>query len=286
MNIELIIYLLLYLALRELVPAFYYYYTFRKQLLISIPKLLCILALAIACETVIVWQFYGQLSVKWIYLCPLLLFLPPELIVVKASMIKKMVLLVFIGLYMVLVQTLSFVVGAQSISGFTQLELLLLGLLGGTLFTMPFILHFLKQNAAILLQTKVKGILEMAYGIMLLNLGASIFIYNFESPRTWELFWGRFFITLPAFIFAHIIFYLLRQRELCDHLHVKQRYLERLRQEEKLHFEAIHASWQASRRLRHDTRHIALLLKEYAAQRDYQKIKQALATLRAKVLQS
>ena len=37
MNIELIIYLLLYLALRELVPAFYYYYTFRKQLLISIP---------------------------------------------------------------------------------------------------------------------------------------------------------------------------------------------------------------------------------------------------------
>ena len=84
MNIELIIYLLLYLALRELVPAFYYYYTFRKQLLISIPKLLCILALAIACETVIVWQFYGQLSVKWIYLCPLLLFLPPELIVVKA----------------------------------------------------------------------------------------------------------------------------------------------------------------------------------------------------------
>ena len=69
-------------------------------------------------------------------------------------------------------------------------------------------------------------------------------------------------------------------------MHVKQRYLERLRQEEKLHFEAIHASWQASRRLRHDTRHIALLLKEYAAQRDYQKIKQALATLRAKVLQS
>ena len=81
-----------------------------------------------------------------------------------------------------------------------------------------------------------------------------------------------------------MIFYLLRQRELHDHLHMEQRYLKKLREEEQLHFEAIYASWQASRRLRHDMRHIALLLKEYAVQRDYDKIKQSLNALKQMVL--
>ena len=285
-SLQLIGLLFCYTCLRELTPTLCYYYCFRDQLLLKRSKLTLILLLLVTLEVYIALPYGGMLPPAWIYFFPLALYLPLGLGTVQASMVKKLLVVTFLGLPMVSVQTFAMVLGSQAGWGLDPMELMIVGHIVSNAVVLPLLKRFIDKNRDFLLQTQVKSILVLAFCIALLHLVGNIFIYNFNSPRTWDLFWGRFFITLPAFIFAHIIFYLLRQEELNDHLHLRQRYLAKLRQEEQLHFEAIHDSWQASRRLRHDTRHIALLLKEYTAQRDYAKIKQTLANLRVKVLQS
>jgi len=77
-------------------------------------------------------------------------------------------------------------------------------------------------------------------------------------------------------LFIHIIYYLVQERDKHRTLSRTQNYLATLRENEKRYFEYIFETWQNSRRIRHDLRHMSLLLKEYLSAGEYAKIKEVL----------
>jgi len=124
--------------------------------------------------------------------------------------------------------------------------------------------------------------LASALLIAVLTLAADFYMVRLHPAGSPSLFWARFFITVPALLFIAILYYLVRQQEVNSYLTTRQRYLEKLRQQEKENFEHIYQVWQESRRIRHDSRHMALLFKEYLHNGQYEEIKQILTNLQQK----
>ena len=116
--------------------------------------------------------------------------------------------------------------------------------------------------------------------ILALTLTTNVYIARLYSPENISLLGARFFITMPSLLFIAILYYLVRQQQLHSYLATRKSYLERLRQQEKANFEHIYSTWQASRRIRHDARHMALLFTEYLHSGQYDEIRRILLELK------
>lgn len=127
--------------------------------------------------------------------------------------------------------------------------------------------------------TKYNKIINYSNYILALNFVALVLIRNFSEPRTWNLFWARFLCVMPLFFFTYLMMELLKEKYDNKVMSVKLTSLEKLRQSEKPYYDFVIETWQKSRRLRHDQKHLVILLNQLYEQKEYAKLGQHLRSI-------
>lgn len=127
--------------------------------------------------------------------------------------------------------------------------------------------------------TKYNKIINYSNYILALNFVALVLIRNFSEPRTWNLFWARLLCVAPLIIFTYLMMELLREKYDNTVMAVKLQSLSELRQNEKPYYDFVIETWQKSRRLRHDQKHLVILLNQLYEQKEYEKLGQHLRSI-------
>lgn len=269
---------LIYVLGRQIFNVLYFVYIFYEYL--RIPKALfwSLIAAFILGEWYYLLELGHHLTVPGQYLASLLYVLT-AVFCYNHKLVKRLLLLLFLGNIAFLLQTLALVTMEQCSTSLPPITLGAIVLILANLVTIPSIKKFLKLYRQNILPCENYPTLHIAALILFINFLGTIVLYDFHSARDWSLLAGRCLNIIPAIIFIQIIFHLIREQELNSNLNAKLKYLEQLRQSEKKYFDYIIDSWKQTRRLRHDLRHLALLMQEYQRTQQYDKLKQALQEL-------
>lgn len=127
--------------------------------------------------------------------------------------------------------------------------------------------------------TKYNKIITYSNYILAFNFVALILIRNFSEPRTWNLFFARFLCIMPLFFFVCMMMDLLKEKTDNKVMSVKLSSLEELRRNEKSYYDFVIETWQKSRRLRHDQKHLAVMLNQLYEEKQFDKLGQHLRTI-------
>lgn len=127
--------------------------------------------------------------------------------------------------------------------------------------------------------TKYNKIITYSNYILAFNFVALILIRNFSEPRTWNLFFARFLCIMPLFFFVCMMMDLLKEKTDNKVMSVKLSSLEELRRNEKPYYDFVIETWQKSRRLRHDQKHLAVMLNQLYEEKQFDKLGQHLRTI-------
>lgn len=115
--------------------------------------------------------------------------------------------------------------------------------------------------------------------ILAFNFVALVLIRNFSEPRTWNLFFARFLCIMPLFFFVCMMMDLLKEKNDNKVMSVKLSSLEELRRNEKPYYDFVIEIWQKSRRLRHDQKHLAVMLNQLYEEKQFDKLGQHLRAI-------
>lgn len=127
--------------------------------------------------------------------------------------------------------------------------------------------------------SRFNTIITLGNYILALNFLALILMRNFSEPRTWNLFWTRFLCVAPLFFFTYLIMELLKEKYDNKLMAVKLQTLKELRQNEKPYYDFVIETWQKSRRLRHDQKHLVILLNQLLERKEYDKLGENLRSI-------
>lgn len=127
--------------------------------------------------------------------------------------------------------------------------------------------------------TRFDTIINLSNYILILNFIALVLIRNFSEPRTWNLFWARLLCVVPLFFFTYLVMELLKEKYDNKVMSVKLQTLESLRQNEKPYYDFVIETWQKSRRLRHDQKHLVIMLNQLFEHKEYDKLGQHLRSI-------
>lgn len=127
--------------------------------------------------------------------------------------------------------------------------------------------------------TKYNKIINYSNYILAFNFVALVLIRNFSEPRTWNLFFARFMCIMPLFFFVCMMMELLKEKIDNKMMSVKLSSLEELRRNEKPYYDFVIETWQKSRRLRHDQKHLAVMLNQLYEEKQFDKLGQHLRAI-------
>ena len=127
--------------------------------------------------------------------------------------------------------------------------------------------------------TKYNKIITYSNYILAFNFVALVLIRNFSEPRTWNLFFARFLCIMPLFFFVDMMMDLLKEKNDNKVMSIKLSSLEELRRNEKPYYDFVIETWQKSRRLRHDQKHLVLMLNQLYEEKKFDKLGQHLRTI-------
>lgn len=137
----------------------------------------------------------------------------------------------------------------------------------------------LKKFKQLFRTTRFNDIIMLSNYILALNFVALILIRNFSEPRSWNLFWARLLCVTPLFFFTYLVMELLKEKYDKKLMSVKLQTLEELRRSEKPYYDFVIETWQKSRRLRHDQKHLVIMLNQLFEQKEYDKLGQNLRSI-------
>lgn len=265
---------LMYIIVREISSAIIYYYFFLDYLLIPRKVFYVLYSVLLFIEWGMcyyqnglpIWQQYAFASSFGVL----------AILVVKISLRKKMFVILMLANLAMLTQTLALVAAEQVWGDIYRIKAAYPILTFANFMLVPSCLYTIRGVKELLIKTDNDDILDLCNLILLLDFLGVIIFYDFQGPRTWILFWGRFFIIAPSMLFVYIVFILLKENVLAKKYGSKLVRLEHLRAAEKEYFDQIQASWMQERRLRHDLRHLGLLVVEYIESENYAKLKDLL----------
>lgn len=127
--------------------------------------------------------------------------------------------------------------------------------------------------------TKYNKIINYSNYILAFNFVTLVLIRNFSEPRTWNLFFARFLCIMPLFFFVCMMMDLLKEKNDNKVMSVKLSSLEELRRNEKPYYDFVIETWQKSRRLRHDQKHLAVMLNQLYEEKQFDKLGQHLRAI-------
>lgn len=127
--------------------------------------------------------------------------------------------------------------------------------------------------------TKYNKIINYSNYILAFNFVALVLIRNFSEPRTWNLFFARFLCIMPLFFFVCMMMELLKEKIDNKMMSVKLSSMEELRRNEKPYYDFVIETWQKSRRLRHDQKHLAVMLNQLYEEKQFDKLGQHLRAI-------
>ncbi|WP_297999140.1 ATP-binding protein [uncultured Phascolarctobacterium sp.] len=210
---------------------------------------------------------------------PYLLYVIYYFAVIKENMVKKLFCVLLTGNFEVVLQTLSMI--AERVSPTPGLyyatAVLVLGISQAAYFLWFY--HAAKKFKQIFRSSKYTRVIIYSNYILSFNLLALILMRNFSEPRTWGLFVTRFLCVTPLFFFTHMVMELLKEKSENKIMSVKLNSLEVLRRNEKPYYNFVIESWQKSRRLRHDQKHLVIMLNQLYEQKEYDKLGQNLRSI-------
>lgn len=139
--------------------------------------------------------------------------------------------------------------------------------------------YTVKKFKQLFRSTKYNKIITYSNYILGLNFVALVLIRNFSEPRTWNLFFARFLCIMPIFFFVYMMMDLLKEKNDNKVMSVRLSSLEELRRNEKLYYDFVIETWQKSRSLRHDQKHLAVMLNQLYEEKKFDKLGQHLRTI-------
>lgn len=270
---------LIYIMTRNLFQAYYFFYIFSKNTTASRTAIFtfisCMIALELGC-----WSYFNHYLPIPLQFGLAMLYIPFGLAAVHCSKAKCFLVVLILAHISFFYQTFALVCMAQ-----LKLAVAPMLIATGTLFLLhavsfPIFTDFIIKYRQYYLDSQVKGVFELANLMLILSFIGAALLYDFQSVRDWSLLLGRFGTTLPAVLFIYIIIRLLKEQELNSYLNSQGTYLQNLRKSEKAYYDYILESWQNSRRLRHDLRHMALLMKSYLTDKKYEELRTVLEEVR------
>ena len=139
--------------------------------------------------------------------------------------------------------------------------------------------YTVKKFKQLFRSTKYNKIITYSNYILAFNFVALVLIRNFSEPRTWNLFFARFLCIMPLFFFVYMMMDLLKEKNDNKVMSIKLSSLEELRRNEKPYYDFVIETWQKSRRLRHDQKHLVLMLNQLYEEKKFAKLGQHLRTI-------
>lgn len=198
---------------------------------------------------------------------------------IKGSLDKKIFCALLISNFEVVLQTLSMITERVSPTPglYYATATIVLGISQAAYFLWFY--HAAKKFKQIFRSSKYHRVIIYSNYILFFNLLALILMRNFSEPRNWGLFGTRFLCVMPLFFFTHIVMELLKEKSENKIMSVKLNSLEVLRRNEKPYYNFVIETWQKSRRLRHDQKHLVILLNQLYEQKEYEKLGQNLRSI-------
>ena len=139
--------------------------------------------------------------------------------------------------------------------------------------------YTIKRFKQLFRSTKYNKIINYSNYILAFNFVALVLIRNFSEPRTWNLFFARLLCIMPLFFFVFMMMDLLKEKNDNKVMSVKLSSLEELRRTEKPYYDFVIETWQKSRRLRHDQKHLVIMLNQLYEEKKFDKLGQHLRTI-------
>lgn len=198
---------------------------------------------------------------------------------IKGSLDKKIFCALLISNFEVVLQTLSMITERVSPTPglYYGTATIVLGISQAAYFLWFY--HAAKKFKQIFRSSKYHRVVIYSNYILFFNLLALILMRNFSEPRNWGLFGTRFLCVMPLFFFTHMVMELLKEKSENKIMSVKLNSLEVLRRNEKPYYNFVIETWQKSRRLRHDQKHLVILLNQLYEQKEYDKLGQNLRAI-------
>lgn len=135
--------------------------------------------------------------------------------------------------------------------------------------------YTVKKFKQLFRSTKYNKIITYSNYILAFNFVALVLI----EPRTWNLFFARFLCIMQLFFFVYMMMDLLKEKNDNKVMSIKLSSLEELRRNEKPYYDFVIETWQKSRRLRHDQKHLVLMLNQLYEEKKFDKLGQHLRTI-------
>lgn len=271
--------ILIYIILRVAPSSYLCYYPFLEDLRLSKKTAICGFFAIILIEWgifIFTGHNFDKLpSLYGVYL----LYIFYYFAIVKGNKSKQLFCILLSGNFEIVLQTLAMLAERFSPTpGYYYASATFVLLLAQSAYFSWF--YFTVKNFKQLFRsTKYNKIINYSNYILAFNFVALVLIRNFSEPRTWNLFFARFLCIMPLFFFVCMMMDLLKEKNDNKVMSVKLRSLEELRRNEKPYYDFVIETWQKSRRLRHDQKHLAVMLNQLYEEKQFDKLGQHLRTI-------
>ena len=271
--------ILIYIILRIVPSSYLCYYPFLADLRFSKKATACGFCALVALEFAVylaTGRNFDKLNTLYGMYLPYVIY---YFFVIKGNTSKKLFCVLLSGNFEIVIQTLSML--AEQLSptpGLYYATGALVLFVAQAAYFSWFYVAVRKFNQ-LFRSTKFNTIINLSNYILAFNFVALILIRNFSEPRSWNLFWARFLCLAPLFFFTYLVMELLKEKYDNKLMSVKLQTLEQLRQSEKPYYDFVIETWQKSRRLRHDQKHLVIMLNQLFESREFDKLGQHLRSI-------
>ena len=271
--------ILMYIILRIVPSSYLCYYPFLNDLRFSKRTTACGFFALVVLEFVVylaTGRNFDKLNTLYGMYLPYVLY---YFFVIKGNTHKKLFCVLLSGNFEIVIQTLSML--SEQLSPTPGLYYatgtLVLFVTQAAYFAWFYVA--VKKFNDLFRSTKFNTIINLSNCILAFNFVALILIRNFSEPRSWNLFWARFLCLAPLFFFTYLVMELLKEKYDNKVMAVKLKTLEDLRQSEKPYYDFVIETWQKSRRLRHDQKHLVIMLNQLFESKEFDKLGQHLRSI-------
>ncbi len=146
--------------------------------------------------------------------------------------------------------------------------------------------RLLAHKLKLLLKTKAVHIIDLTNVILFFNFIGLVITRNFSQPFSWQLVSARLFNVIPTIMSLAIVLYLLNEINVNQIMNRRINNLQKLHYAEKHYFDFVIQSWLDSRKLRHDSRHLAFMQLQYAQNGEYDLLQASLKRMLRKIDQT
>ncbi|WP_293695536.1 ATP-binding protein [uncultured Phascolarctobacterium sp.] len=271
--------ILIYIILRIVPSSYLCYYPFLEDLRLSKKVAMCGFFAIILIEWgifIFTGHNFDKLSTLYgIY--PLYIFY--YFATVKGNNSKQLFCILLTGNFDIVLQTLAMLAERFSPTpGYYYATATFVLLLAQSAYFSLFY-YAAKKFKQLFRSTKYNNIITYSNYILAFNFVALVLIRNFSEPRTWNLFFARFLCAMPLFFFVYMMMDLLKEKNDNNVMSVKLSSLEELRRNEKPYYDFVIETWQKSRRLRHDQKHLLVMLNQLYEEKKFDRLGQHLRAI-------